>query len=288
MVFPVVMYRCESWTIKKAEHWRIDAFKLWCWSSPESHLDRKEIKPVTLKVNQLWIFIGRTDAEVETLVLWLADAKCCLTGKDLNSGKDWGLEEKGVKEDEMIGWHHGLNGHEFVQLWEIVKDTEACCAAVHGVTESDMTQQLNNKLLYNVVLVSVAQWSESAICTHTFPPSWTSLLHPHPTHLSHVLIQLYVEENEMHMTHLTLLAMIKQFLLHVIILLIIFPSFVVILSRAFFICLQCWLVYILIDICAVGHYIHGKWSVYNSNYESRRNLENLPCVILLTSFILFK
>ena len=93
---------------------------------------------------------------------------------------------------------------------------------------------------------------------------------------------LYWRKWKAYRTHLTLLAMIKQFLLHVIILLIIFPSFVVILSCSFFICLQCWLVYILIDICAIGHYIHGRRSVYNSNHERRRNLENLLRVILLT------
>ena len=71
MVFPVVMYGCESWTVKKAEHRRIDAFELWRWRRPlESPLDRKEVKPVHPKGDQSWVFIGRTDAKAETPVLW--------------------------------------------------------------------------------------------------------------------------------------------------------------------------------------------------------------------------
>ena len=78
MVFPVVMYGCESWTINKAEHWRIDAFELWCWRRL-SPLDCKVIQPVHPKGNQSWIFIGRTDAEAETSILWQPDAKNWLT-----------------------------------------------------------------------------------------------------------------------------------------------------------------------------------------------------------------
>ena len=75
MVFPVVMYGCESWTIKKAEHRRIDAFELWCWRRLESPLDFKEIQPVHPKGDQSWVFIGRTDAEAETPILWPPDAQ---------------------------------------------------------------------------------------------------------------------------------------------------------------------------------------------------------------------
>ena len=75
MVFPVVMYGSESWTIKKAECRRIDAFELWCWRSLESPLDFKEVKAVNPKGNQSWIFIGRTDAEAEAPVLWPSDTK---------------------------------------------------------------------------------------------------------------------------------------------------------------------------------------------------------------------
>ena len=82
----------------------------------ESPLDFKEVKPVNPRGNQSWIFIGRTDAEeAEALILWPFDSKNWLIGKDPDAGKDWRQEEKGMTEDEMVGWHHRLNGHEFVQ-----------------------------------------------------------------------------------------------------------------------------------------------------------------------------
>ena len=113
MVFPVVLYGYESWTIKKAEHQRNDAFELWCWRRLLSPLDCKKIQPAHPKGNQSWIFIGRTDAEAEDLILWPPDAKNWLIGEDPDAGKDWRQEEKGTTEDEMFGWHHWLNGHEF-------------------------------------------------------------------------------------------------------------------------------------------------------------------------------
>ena len=89
MVFPVVMYGFESWTIKKAEQWRIDAFQLWCWKRfLKSPLDSKEIKPVNLKGNQPWIFIGSTDSEAEAPILWPTDAKSWLIGKNTDAEKD--------------------------------------------------------------------------------------------------------------------------------------------------------------------------------------------------------
>ena len=106
MVFPVVMYGCESWTVKKAEHWRIDAFELWCWRTLESPLDFKEIQPVHSEGDQSLVFIGRTDAKSETPVLWSPHVKSWLIGKDPDAGRDWGQEEKGMTEDEMAGWHH--------------------------------------------------------------------------------------------------------------------------------------------------------------------------------------
>ena len=113
MVFPVVMYGCESWTIEKAEHQRIDAFEPWCWRKLKSPLDCKEIQPVHSKGDQSWVFIGRTDAKAETPILWLPHVNSWLIGKDPDAGRDWGQEEKGMTEDEMVGWHHRLNGHEF-------------------------------------------------------------------------------------------------------------------------------------------------------------------------------
>ena len=105
------MYRCESWTIKKAERWRTDAFKLWLLEKTlESPLDCKEIQPVSPKGNQPWISIGRTDAEAETPILWPPEVKSQLIGKDPDAGKDEGQKEKKAAEDEMVGWHHQLNG----------------------------------------------------------------------------------------------------------------------------------------------------------------------------------
>ena len=104
VVFPVVMYGCESWTIKKAEHRRIDALELWCWRRLfESPLDCKETQPVHPKGNQSWIFTGRTGAEAETPIVWPPGTKSWLIRKDLDDRKDWQQEEKGTTEDEMIG-----------------------------------------------------------------------------------------------------------------------------------------------------------------------------------------
>ena len=113
LVFPVVMYGCESWTIKKAEHQRTDAFELWCGEDSWESLGLKEIQPVHPKGDQSWVFIGRTDVEAETPVLWPPDAKNWLIWKDPDAGKDWRWVEKGMTEDEMIGWHHRLNGNAF-------------------------------------------------------------------------------------------------------------------------------------------------------------------------------
>ena len=112
MFFPVVMYGCESWTIKKAGRWRIDAFELWCWRRfLRVPWDCKEIQPVNPKGNQSWIFIGR--AEAEAPIHWLPDAMKWLIGNAPDAGKDWRWEEKGTTEDEMVGRHHRLDGHEF-------------------------------------------------------------------------------------------------------------------------------------------------------------------------------
>ena len=103
LVFLVVNYRFESWTIKKAEGQRIEVFELWCWKRHlRSDLDYKEIKPVSPKGNQPWIFIGRTDAEVKSPILWFPDGKIWLIGKDPDAGKDWRKKEKMRTEDEMV------------------------------------------------------------------------------------------------------------------------------------------------------------------------------------------
>ena len=145
MVFPVVMYGFKSWAIKKAEHRRIDAFELWHWRKLlRVPWTSKEIKPVNLKGNQPWMFIGRTDAEAETPILWPLSTKNWLIGKDSDAGKDWRQEEKGTTEDEMVGWYHGLDGHE--SAWTPgVGDGQgglACCSP-WGRKESNTTEQLN-------------------------------------------------------------------------------------------------------------------------------------------------
>ena len=103
------MYGCESWTVKKAEHWRIDAFEPWSLESP---LDCKEIQIVHSEGDKPRDFFGRNDAKAETPVLWPPHAKSWLIGKDSDAGRDWGQEEKGTTEDEMTGWHHWLDGRE--------------------------------------------------------------------------------------------------------------------------------------------------------------------------------
>ena len=127
------------WELDHKEGW---APKDWCiWivvleKTLESPLDCKEIKPVNPKGNQPWIFIGRTDAEAEAPVLWSLDVKSWVIRRDLVAGKDWRQEEKGMTEDEMVGWHPWLNGHEFEQLWDIVKIREAWRTEVHGVSKT--------------------------------------------------------------------------------------------------------------------------------------------------------
>ena len=98
----------------------------------ESPLDCKEIQPVHPEGNQSWVFIGRTDAEAETPVLWPPHVKNWLIGKDPDAGRDWGQEEKGPTEDGMAGWHHRLNGHEFEKLRKLVMDREACMLQFMG------------------------------------------------------------------------------------------------------------------------------------------------------------
>ena len=144
MVFPLVMYGCESWTLKKTECWRIEAFELWCWRRllrvPWTF---KEIQPVHFE-DQPWDFFGGNDAKAETPVLWPPHVKSWLIGKDSDAGRDWGQEEKGTTEDEMVGWHHWLDGRE--SEWTPgVGDGHgglACCDS-WGCKEWDTTEWLN-------------------------------------------------------------------------------------------------------------------------------------------------
>ena len=129
----------ESWVPKNWYFWTVVLEK-----TLESPLGSKEIKSVNPKGNQSWIFIGRTDAEAETPILRLPDMKNWFTGKDLDAGKDWRREEKRATEDEMVGWHYWLDGHEFEQALGIddVQGSLAYCS-LWGHKDSDMTEQLN-------------------------------------------------------------------------------------------------------------------------------------------------
>ena len=132
MVFPVVMYGCGSWTIEKAEHWRL--MLLNCDVGEDSW------ESLGLQGDQSWIFIGKTDAEAEALILWPPDVKNWLVEKDPDAGKNWGQEEKGATEDEMVGWHNWLNGYEFEQTQgDSDGQRSLACCSPWGLKESDMT-----------------------------------------------------------------------------------------------------------------------------------------------------
>ena len=135
------------WKLDYKESW---APKNWCfwtvmWEKTlESPLVSKEVQPVNPKGNHSWIFIGRTDAEAETLILWPPAMKSWLTTTDPDAGKDWRMEEKGMTEDEMVGWHHQLDGHESEQAPGVGdgQGSLACCSP-WSRKESDMTEWLN-------------------------------------------------------------------------------------------------------------------------------------------------
>ena len=132
------------WELDHKEGWVLKNWCFWTLVLKKSPLDCKEIQPVNSKGNQSWIFIRQTEADAETPILWPPDVKNWLIGKDPNAGKDWGQDEKGMTEDEMVGWHPRLNGHEFEQALAVGdgQGNLACCSP-WGRKESDMTERLN-------------------------------------------------------------------------------------------------------------------------------------------------
>ena len=161
------------WELDNKKGW---VLKNWCLSTVvlektlESPLDRKEIKPVNPKGNQLWIFIGRTDTEAEALILQPSNAKRWLIGKNPDARKDWRQEKKRATEGEMDGWLHWLNGHEFVHLREMVKHREAWHAAVHRVANSqtrlnDWTTTARESRRYHAVFCAQKQMLDIGFVT---------------------------------------------------------------------------------------------------------------------------
>ena len=151
------------WELDYKESW---APKNWCfWTvvlekTLETLLDCKEIQPVHPKGNKSWIFIGRTDVEAETLIIWQPDVKKWLVGKDPDAGKDWRKEEKGTTEDQMVGWHHWLNGHEFEQALDVGNGHgRLVCCSLWGHKESDMTEWMNWLMLLVTLNLSVLKIS---------------------------------------------------------------------------------------------------------------------------------
>ena len=142
------------WELDHKESW---APKNWCfWTmvlekTLVSPWDCKEIQPVHPKGNKSWVLIGRTDAEAETPILWPPDAKSWLIWKDPDAGKDWRQEEKGTTEDEIVGWHHQLNGHEFEHVLGVGDGQGSLeCYSSWGRKESDMTEWLNRLSTLNL------------------------------------------------------------------------------------------------------------------------------------------
>ena len=148
MVFPIIMYGCE---LDHKESW---ALKNWCFGTVvltkalESPFDSKEIKAVNPKGNQSWIFTGRTDTEAEAPILWPPMWRTDSLEKNPDAGKDWRQEKKMTTEDEMVGWHHQFNGHEFEQtLGDSEGQGSLVCCSPCSHKESDRTKWLNNNIV---------------------------------------------------------------------------------------------------------------------------------------------
>ena len=141
MVFPVVMYGCDSWTIKKVELRRIDAFELWCWRRllRVPWTARRSNQSILKEISPRYSLEGLM-LKLKLPILWPPDAKSQLIGNDPDAGKHWRQEEKGTTEDEVVGWHHRLNGHDFEQTpGDGEGQGSLACYSSWGCKESDMT-----------------------------------------------------------------------------------------------------------------------------------------------------
>ena len=143
MVFPVVMYGCESWT-KKTKCWRIDAFELWCWRRllRVAWTARRSNQSILKEISPEYSLQGLM-LKLKLPILWPPDEKKWFLGKDPDAGKDW-RQEKGMTEDEIVGWHHQVDGHEFEQALVVI-EWQGClvCCSLWGRKELDTTEQLN-------------------------------------------------------------------------------------------------------------------------------------------------
>ena len=162
MVFPVVMYGCESWTVKKAKCQRLDAFELWCWRRllRVPWTARRSNQSILIEISPGCSLEGMM-LKLETPVLWPPHAKSWLIGKVSDAGRDWGQEEKGMTEDEMAGWHHWFNGCES-EWTRGVADGQGglACYDSWGCKELDTTERLNWTELKRYRLVKFSEWWE--------------------------------------------------------------------------------------------------------------------------------
>ena len=165
IIFPVVMYGCESWTIKKAECQRIDAFKLWCWRRllRVPWTARRSDQAILKEINPEYSLKGLM-VKLKRQYFGQPDAKSWLIGKDPDAGKDWGQEEKGLTENQMVGWRHWLHGHEFEPaLGDGEGQGNLACCCPWGCKELDMTERLKNWMKLNDFLQLFTGGSDSVL-----------------------------------------------------------------------------------------------------------------------------
>ena len=183
MVFPVVTYGYESWSIKKAEHWRIDAFEPWCWRRLlRVPWTARRSNQSILKEIQSWIFVGRTDAEVEAPILWTLNVKNWLTGKDPEAGKDWRWEEKGIR------WLDGVTNSmdKNLSVWGLGDGQGSLvCCSLWSHKESDTTEHLNGTEFHSW------PWPFMIWCINDPPSKLCLLQHEGAAHAAAFLSAIY-------------------------------------------------------------------------------------------------